>query len=284
MEPTKLSLTSLGDPLSAALFKPSGAPPFPALVICHGALEYKEHFFELGEYLAERGVLSLIPDMHGHGESGGERFHVDMTEWVPDVQAALASLETLTEVDTVRIGAFGFSSGGTAVFEAAIIDPRIKFLIGLDATVRDSMSPSEAVVFKTLNAFGVIKRAITGKELRLSLAKMAETLRVASDPQVNEEITKDPRLIEAYSSYPLPGAYQCFFVDTLTRVGKITVPTLVMHGEQDKLDPPETARLLFAALTCEKRLEILPGSGHVGIKDIQKQRVMELTAEWVLSH
>ncbi len=284
MEPTKLSLTSRGDSLSAVLFKPAGAPPFPALVICHGALEYKEHFFELGAYLAERGVLSLIPDMHGHGESGGERFHVDMAEWVPDVQAAISYVEALAEVDAKRIGAFGFSSGGTAVFEAAMIDARIKFLIGLDATVRDSLSSGEALVFKTLNTIGVFKRAVTGKELRLSMAKMAETLRVASDPQINDEITKDPRLIEAYSAYPLPGAYQCFFVDTLKRVDKITVPTLVMHGEEDKLDPPETARLLFAALTCEKRLEMLPGSGHVGIKDIQKQRVMALTAEWVLNH
>ncbi len=129
MNQTKLYLTSKGDTLSAVLFKPEGKPPFPALVIYHGALEYKEHFFELGEYLAKRGILSLIPDMHGHGESGGERFHVDMTEWVADVQAAVTSLETYAEVNAARIGAFGFSSSGTAVFEAAIIDSRIKYLI-----------------------------------------------------------------------------------------------------------------------------------------------------------
>ena len=54
----------------------------------------------------------LAIDTHGHGESRGERFHVNMSEWVADIQAAIMFLESRAEIDSNRIGAFGFSSGG----------------------------------------------------------------------------------------------------------------------------------------------------------------------------
>ncbi len=107
---------------------------------------------------------------------------------------------------------------------------------------------------------------------------------MASDPEVNQKLVTDPRIVEAYSSFPLPGAAQCFFVDTLKRVGKIAAPTLVLHGADDQLDPPKSAQLLYDALTCEKQLHIIPGNGHVGHMDRNKDRVMELTADWALKH
>ncbi len=280
----RVTFYSSEDKVVGVLFTPEIATPLPALIICHGALEFKENFFELSEYLVKRGIAVLAIDMHGHGESGGERFHVNMSEWVADIQAAIIFLESRVEVDSNRIGAFGFSSGGTAVLEAGIVGVRLKVIITLDGTVRNTLSCVETLGFQLLNLVGKVKRALTKQDLRLSLAKMTQTITVASDPEVNNAFISDQRLIEGYSAFPLPGAAQCFFVDTLQRVGSIAVPTLVLHGQEDKVDPPETARLLYDALTCEKRLEIIPGSGHVGHRDKQKDRVMELTAEWALRH
>ena len=58
--------------------------------------------------------------------------------------------------------------------------------------------------------------------------------------------------------------------------------TLVLWGEDDKLDPPETARLLYEALSCKKQLHIIAGNGHVGHLDRNKDQVFALTADWVL--
>ncbi len=280
----RVTFYSSGDEVVGVLFSPEIATPLPALIICHGALEFKENFFELSEYLVKRGMAVLAIDMHGHGESRGERFHVNMSEWVADIQAAIMFLESRAEVDSNRIGAFGFSSGGTAVLEAGVVGVSLKVIITLDGTVRNTMGCVETVGFQVLNLVGKVKRALTKQDLRLSLARMAQTIPFASDPQVNSAFISDQRLIEGYSAFPLPGAAQCFFVDTLQRVGSIAVPTLVLHGQEDKVDPPETAQLLYDALTCEKRLEIIPSSGHVGHLDKQKDRVMELTAEWALRH
>jgi hypothetical protein len=50
------------------------------------------------------------------------------------------------------------------------------------------------------------------------------------------------------------------------------------------VDPVETAHLLFEALTCVKHLCIVPGNGHMGHMDRNKNTVLEITSDWVLSH
>jgi len=226
----------------------------------------------------------LAIDMHGHGQSEGERYHVDMCEWVGDVRAAVDFLVNRPQVDGNRIGAFGLSSGGTAILEAALVEPRLKALISLDGTVRNTFGFAETLVFQLLILAGSVKKLLTRQDLRFSLMRMAGGIHVASDPEVNQKLVTDPRIVEAYSSFPLPGAAQCFFVDTLKHVGSITAPTLVLHGADDQLDPPKSAQLLYDALTCEKQLHIIPGNGHVGHMDRHKDRVMELTADWALKH
>src|SRR5688572_32133411 len=100
-------LRSNGDEVAGALFLPEAGQPSPVLIICHGAGEFKENYFELCEVLASRGVATLAIDMHGHGASAGERYYVNMRLWVSDIQAAIDFLLTHPRIDGKRIGAFG---------------------------------------------------------------------------------------------------------------------------------------------------------------------------------
>lgn len=111
---------------------------------------------------------------------------------------------------------------------------------------------------------------ITGSGLRLSLVHVLKSAKVAYDPAINQSIISDPRMIDAYSAFPLPGAAPCAFVDTIKRIHKISIPTLVMHGEDDHIDPPETAELIFKTLTYDKSLEFSPQSRHCGHLDTKK--------------
>ncbi len=279
-----VSFDSLGQRISAVLFRPSTSEPAPALIVCHGAGEYKENYFEMCERLCEKGVAALAMDMHGHGESGGERYYVDMREWVADVVAAVEFLSRNPQIEGGRIGAFGLSSGGTAILEAAMVEPRLKALVTLDATVRTSM-PLVAVLFlKLLVLLGTIKRKLTSQDLRLSLLKFLESVRMAADPEVDRRLRSSPASTAAFRSFPFPGGAQSFFVDTLKRVSGISIPTMVLWGEEDQLDSPETARLLYNALLCKKRLHIIPGNGHVGHLDRNRDQVFALTADWALEN
>lgn len=274
-------LNSLGDVLAGTLFLPDGSQPAAAVIICHGAGEFKENYFELCELLAGRGVAALAIDMHGHGESAGERFCVEMRQWVPDVQAAIAFLHTHPRVDGERIGAFGLSSGGTAIFETALIDHRLKALVALDATVRNCLPVPLQVFMGLLVLAGRLKKWMTRHHLRIPLNKLS-AIRLASDPEVDRKLQADPRARAAMSSFPFPGGAEAFFVNTLKRVSRIQVPTLILWGEDDEVDSPKTAQLLYDALSCEKQLHIIPGNGHVGHLDRNKEKVFELTANWAL--
>lgn len=273
-------LRSLGENLTGTLFLPAAPERPPVLIICHGAGDFKEHYFELSEWLAEKGIACFAVDLHGHGESGGIRHHVQIREWVADVRAAIDFLVKHPRIDGQRIAAMGLSSGGTAILEAALVDPRLKCLIALDATVRDSLGLGLSLTMKFFVLLGKIKKGLTGTDLRVPLAKMGD-FKVASDPKINAELQSDPKAVAAFLSFPFPGAAEAFFVDTIERVGAIKAPTMVLWGEDDKIDPPETAHRLHAALSCRKQLHIIPGNGHLGHLDRNKAQVFALTAEWI---
>ena len=116
------------------------------------------------------------------------------------------------------------------------------------------------------------------------MIKLFRLIKLASDPEVERKLRAHPTAGDAFKAFPFPGAEQAFFVDTITRVSKITVPTLVLWGEDDQLDSPKTARLLFEGLTCKKEIHIIPGNGHVGHLDRNREKVFALTADWVLQN
>src|SRR6185503_1902909 len=109
--------------LAGRLWVPPQNRPAPALVVGHGAGDRKEPYFEFCDYLCRRGIAALVLDLAGHGESEGPRYHVNIRQWVADYRAALDFLCARTDIDTQRLGAFGISSSGTAVLEAALEEP-----------------------------------------------------------------------------------------------------------------------------------------------------------------
>jgi alpha-beta hydrolase superfamily lysophospholipase len=279
-EPVRIR--SLGDEIAGMLFLPESDYPSPVVIVCHGAGDWKENYYELCEHLAQRGVGALALDLHGHGQSEGERFCVEMRQWVSDIRVAIDFLETHSRVDAKRIGAFGLSSGGTAILEAALNEPRLKALATLSPTVRDSLPPLLSLLLRLIWGIGKLKLLLTARQLRIPLAKMSIGPKLASDPEINRCILANPRSLEAFMKFPFPGGAQAFFVNTLKRVPRIAAPTLVLWGEDDEMDPPQTGHLLLAGLKCDKRLQIIAGNGHVGHLDRNRRQVFQLTADWML--
>jgi alpha-beta hydrolase superfamily lysophospholipase len=277
-----ITLTSQGENVAANLIMPDGSH-LPAIILCHGAGEFKENYLALGNFLAEKGIASLALDMYGHGASSGERHVIDIARWVGDIHSACDFLETLPQIDPLRIAAFGLSSGGTAVLEAALVEPRLKALVALDATVRNSFPLQFTLAFKALETWGWVHKLFTGREWRIPMSQWLGAGEVASDPLVNARLLGDTRVQEAGKSYPLPGGAPSFFVHTIRRVSQIDIPVRIIWGAEDKVDSPETAWRLFQALTCKKDLHIIASNGHMGHLDRNRETVYALVADWVLT-
>lgn len=277
---------SLGVTLHALLY-PTPIPiehGQPVLIVCHGAGEFKENYLEMAAHLASKGIASLLLDMHGHGQSAGSAYHVSMKEWQADISAALDYLETRVDVDSDKLAAFGLSSGGTAILETAISEPRLKALVTLDATVMNTLPFCVSIAMRLLCFVGSVKRFFTGNDLLISIISLLDNVPMASDPEINSRLRKDPGKLKAFTNFPMPGAGEAFFVNTIRRVPQIQAPTLVLWGADDQLDPPSTAKTLHQALTCTKKLLILEGNGHVGHLDRNRLSVFEATADWLLKH
>lgn len=51
-------------------------------------------------------------------------------------------------------------------------------------------------------------------------------------------------------------------VSPVSAAGEITVPTLIIHGQNDVETPPAHAQRIFNSLAGQKRLILVPGAGH----------------------
>jgi len=276
----EVSFLSEGDRLAAALFLPARTPA-PAVIFAHGVFEFKEDFFDYAGRLAEAGFVALALDMRGHGASKGNRYSCDEEQWTADVVGAMDYLETRTEVEQGRFGLVGLSSGGTAVLRvAARPDPRVKALVTLAASVQTNLSALERAIFVALRAAGMVKRALTGSDLRVNLTSIANTMVTAEDPAVDEHFHTAPRLVDAFEHVPFPGVWNGFVVDIRDELGRVQAPTLVIHGAQDHMEPVSGASVLYEALACEKELHIVEGSGHLLHLDYRKDEVFALLLDW----
>jgi carboxymethylenebutenolidase len=113
----------------AAVARPSGAGPFPVVLLLHGTHGFAREYVQLAQDLARGGLLAVAPCWFSGGSGGGLRFVTPITcPEAPPVSNPLAP-EALRTVDALvhavralpgarpdRIGLFGHSRGGGAVF------------------------------------------------------------------------------------------------------------------------------------------------------------------------
>ena len=96
-----------------------------AIILLHGHGGTRGQMAPELEILARHGYGVLAFDFPGHGASGGE-----LVTWgdheQASLRAAIAFVSAQPDVDPQRLGALGFSMGGTTVVEVAAVDPRLK--------------------------------------------------------------------------------------------------------------------------------------------------------------
>ena len=113
------------------LYLPEGEGPFPVVVMAGGWCYVKE--LRQPQYAAEfvaRGFAVLIFDYRYMGASDGQpRQHLDPWEQIEDYRNAITYLETRSDIDADRIGAWGISYSGGHVLILGAIEPRVKVIV-----------------------------------------------------------------------------------------------------------------------------------------------------------
>jgi len=263
--------------LSGALFEAHHPKPV-AVVLCHGAFEYKDHWFDYAERLAQQGYTALAFDFTGHGESGGLRGTVDMRIWPYNIRDAL---NLLSGRGYRRFGLVGWDSGGTAIILAAAHDPRVHCAVALSTPVFLMPSLADRVAFTLAIGVSRLRKVLHKQPLTLSRVKDLSNMRVAVDEDANARYLSNPQLRAHLEAVPIPESLDSVWIDITRAAQKIKVPTLIVHGAQDGICPVKQGQRLHDAIQGHKRLHIVEGTGHAIHLDQHRDEVYKLIAGWM---
>jgi pimeloyl-ACP methyl ester carboxylesterase len=270
LEGRTLRITSPdGTVLHAEVFGPEEATP---VVLAHGWTENLSLWTYQIQALSELGLRVVAYDHRGHGESGPatdddysiERFGEDLEAVLErcisgDERAVLAghSLGAMAiaswardhEVERrVRAAALINTGVGDLVAEQLLL-PLPKVARALHHTVAihgflGSRAPLPR--FSTPLTAAAIRYVAFGKAATPAQVAFFERMLVGNPPDVRASVGIALSELELYDALP-----------------RLTIPTVVIAGEDDRLTPPSHARRIAEHLPQLTRLIVLPDTGHM---------------------
>ena len=240
--------------------------------VVHGLGEHSGRYERFAEAMARHGMSTYALDLRGHGESEGQRGHLDSwSQWTDDVSAFVKHVEELVGAEVVPLG---HSFGGVALL----------------STVLAGKLPSS-------NCFAVsspaLKLRLQAPAWKTAVAPFASKIvpRLAMDNEVDPAtVSRIPEVVAAYRDDQLVHSrissrmyteWQKATDDILARAGQIGVPFLILAGAADPLIDPEGSRRLHEMAPALSTLHLLAGRYHEPFNDLGSEEVFQLLADWV---
>lgn len=268
----------------------TGSGPFPAIVQGPGwlGLAAANAYKPYHEALVAAGFVVLVFDYRGFGDSTGDASYLDPMTQVADWQAAVTYLETRTEVDGRRIGAFGSggTGGGNAIYAGAL-DPRVKAVVSQVpiADGRDWLHRMrreyEWLEFLEAIRQDRLARVVTGEP---TLVAPREGIMVPTPERRASTIKADvddkiPPLVELASAEAI-FAYRP--IDVVDRIAPRAL--MLIAVEHDATTPEDHAYALYDRAGGPKRLVIQTGTTHYAAYAHYRDVVNPLIVEWFERH
>ena len=254
---------------------PSG-PVKAAVLLVHGYAEHLGRYDHVAASLTAQGLAVYALDHWGHGQSDGTPGFVPAFSVFTDgLEALLAMAEA--EHPGVPLVLLGHSMGG---------------LIAATHLVTHQQHYVGAVLSGPAIAPAVPPSALTLWIGRL-LAKIAPRVGVLALDSTG--VSRDPKVVAAYLADPLVYTGKIGarlgneMLNAMTAIQQaapaITLPMLILHGEQDSLAAPHGAQLLFERLgSTDKQLKLYPGLFHEIFNEPERAAVLADMTSWIGKH
>lgn len=235
--PQIVSVPFEGSEMTGYFLQPANADANSPLMIMFGGLDStaEELYFGPWQKLEERGISLLVLD--GPGQGGSLRLRNMLTRYDYEVPATVAFDWALANlpVDPNRIGIMAVSMGGYMAARSAAFESR----------------------FKVCCIWGAVWSYYDIWKNRPDNHPLAGVMMHITGSTDMDEAREKLR------NFTLEGV-----------ADKISMPTYISHGEDDRQNTVENAYKLYEALTCEKAMNIVSkegtGSAHCHIDNFTK--------------
>jgi pimeloyl-ACP methyl ester carboxylesterase len=256
-------------------YRDQGPRGAPALVMIHGFSASLEAWEPWAARLdGDWRIITL--DLPGHGLTRAPRAYAPSIDGYADLADTVAE-----RLGAGRYVAIGNSMGGAVAWDDALRHPgHVRALVLVDAAgwPRARAGKGSPAVFALMrNPLGrLVLRHIDTRPMATSGLRSAYV-----DPAL---VT--PSLIDRYVDFSRAPGHRDLLLRirprpdvpvTAATFARIGVPTLVMHGEADRLIPVADGRA-FAAAIPGARLVTYPGVGHVPMEQIPDRSAADLRA------
>jgi alpha-beta hydrolase superfamily lysophospholipase len=240
------------------------AGPRALIVIAHGYAEHSGRYDHVGTALAEAGFTAWALDHAGHGLSNG-----DERGNAGSVEQAVADMDDFVTLASASAPAIPL------------------FLLG------HSMGAMLAIAYSEQHQDRLAGLVVTGAAVVLGdmISALLELDEIPAVP-LGAFVSRDPAVAQAYDDDPL-NYHGAIPRDTLehaaeriesvrSQFGKVTIPILVMHGEQDALAPMQASLDVIAGVSSgDRTLRIWPGLYHEIFNEPEKDRVIAEVVRWI---
>ncbi len=261
-----------GQALHVTLWEPATSPT-ALLYLCHGVCEHMGRYDALASSLAAEGILVFGHDHVGHGQSEGDRVHIERYEqYVQDVIQTIE--ETKSRFATLPCYLMGHSMGGLIAGLVAI--ERQDWFKGL---ILSAPFVETEVGWFFQKASKVI--AFAAPQLGV---KSIPTDTMSSILEVVQTFVEDDLVYHGAIKSKWCSASFAAIAMFKEQVSRIELPLLLIHGTEDTLVPISASEFVAANATSQQiRFEKLDGSRHDVFHDKDKERAIATVKEWILN-
>lgn len=260
----QLVIYTNGPKLGASLLLPSGAGPFPAIVIVPAGPLGRTAAATFPNFFLDQGFAVLLYDRRPAVESDS------FETYAADAISAVDALRGRQDIDPSRIGLWGHSQGGWVALIAASKTSSVAFVIDHSGMLLPAWRQELYRVRAEAEADGVptaeIRAALDFEEMMFRVAKsgagwdsLAEKMRVSSSAAWMDLVYKPKSFAE------LRGAWaNDFSFDPTPYAARLRQPVLALFGGLDKSTPIESAANLANAMRGSPNLLIsfFPTADH----------------------
>lgn len=241
------------------------------VVICHGVNSHSGYYGWTAEQLVGAQLAVYALDLHGRGQSEGERFYLErISDYVHDVHAVVGRAKA--QHPGVPLFLLGHSAGGV-----------VSCVYTLEHQAELAGLICESFAFR-LPAPDLALAALRGLS---HLVPHAHVLRLK-----NEDFSRDADVVAAMNADPLiadesqPSRTVAELARADARLKRefalITLPVLILHGTADKVTLAAGSEEFHAhAGSVDKTLKLYEGHAHDLLNDVGKEIVIGDILAWI---